>query len=78
MKFSLISPNRFASENSTHKYKLKLFFRQLIALVVASSFGILTSLSVNASIWIDTEDSYLKSSIRALANGCVIKTQIKT
>ena len=79
MKPSSISPDHsFTSKFCTQKYKLKRFFRQIMALVAVSSVGILTSLSVNASIWIDTEDSYLKASIRALANGGVIKTPINT
>jgi hypothetical protein len=79
MKPSSISPDHsFTSKFCAQKYKLKRFFRQIMALVAVSSVGILTSLSVNASIWIDTEDSYLKASIRALANGGVIKTPINT
>lgn len=79
MKPSSISPDHsFTSKFCAQKYKLKHFFRQIMVLVVISSVGILTSLSVNASIWIDTEDSYLKASIRALANGGVIKTPINT
>jgi len=78
MKPSSIFSNSPTPEINSYNYRLKLFFRQLMTLVLVSSFAILTSLSVNASIWMDTEDPYLKASIRALANGGVIKTPINT
>jgi hypothetical protein len=78
MKPCSISPSSFTSVFSARKYSPKLFSRQLMAFVVVSSFALLTSLSVNASIWMDSDDPYLKASIRALANGGVIKTPINT
>lgn len=47
-------------------------------LIVAIISGYITSITATASIWIDTQDPYLKSSIRALANGGYIKAPINT
>ena len=78
MKLKSIFFNSITSKPCERQCTLKRFFRQLLNFALVITSTLLISLPLNASIWVDTEDPYLKTSIRVLANAGIIKSPINT
>ena len=59
-------------------YRNIAYIKSPVRLLAVFSIIFLAPISVSASIWVDTEDVYLKTSIRALANGGIINVPVNT